>query len=144
MEIIVATSAEGREHAAAPSDWQGWQRWVEEVDWPDWRSWLRRIAWTVWAAVRPAEAPWQRAPETGAVGLTVRAYEEDEAGDQVRARLAATWPAFHRWWREGRTIPLVIRYVLELCETAEEAVHVLRRVPVHMSYNVTALDRTGQ
>jgi hypothetical protein len=89
---------------------KGWQRWVEEVDWPDWRSWLRRIAWTVWAAVRPAEAPWQRAPETGAVGLTVRAYEEDEAGDQVRARLAATWPAFHRWWREGRTIPLVIRW----------------------------------
>jgi predicted choloylglycine hydrolase len=45
---------------------------------------------------------------------------------------------------EGFGIPLVIRYVLEVRTTAEEAVHVLRRVPVHMSYNVTALDRTGQ
>jgi hypothetical protein len=41
-------------------------------------------------------------------------------------------------------IPLVIRYVLEVCGTVEEAVQVLRRVPVHMSYNVTALDRSGR
>jgi len=45
---------------------------------------------------------------------------------------------------EGFGIPLVIRYVLEVCETVEEAVRVLRRVPVHMSYNVTALDRSGR
>jgi len=265
----MATSPESRERRAVPSDWQGWQRWVEEVDWSDWRSWVRRAASTDWAAVRPAEAPWQKAPETGTIGLTVRAYEEDEPGDQVREQLAATWPAFHRWWREGANtrpttaqararleehmpelvptwerlttmipgsrdagaalalwnpppfltgcsqaavldggpalirnydwdhrlfdgvvaktaytgrrvlgmvdclwglldgvndaglaisltfggrpqvgegfgIPLVIRYVLEVCTTAEEAVHVLRRVPVHMSYNLTALDRTGQ
>jgi predicted choloylglycine hydrolase len=206
----------------------------------------------------------EHAPETGAVGLTVRAYEEDEPGDQVRGQLAATWPAFYRWWREGAStrpttaqararleehmpelvptwerltamipgspdagaalalwnpppfltgcsqaavldggpalirnydwdyrlfdgvvaktaytgrrvvgmldclwglldgvndaglavsltfggrpevgegfgIPLVIRYVLEVCGTVDEAVQVLRRVPVHMSYNVTAL-----
>jgi predicted choloylglycine hydrolase len=45
---------------------------------------------------------------------------------------------------EGFGIPLVIRYVLEVCGTVEEAVAVLRRVPVHMSYNVTVLDRAGQ
>ena len=42
---------------------------------------------------------------------------------------------------EGFGIPLVIRYVLQTCETAEEAMRTLRRIPVHMSYNVTALDR---
>jgi predicted choloylglycine hydrolase len=45
---------------------------------------------------------------------------------------------------EGFGIPLVIRYVLEVCASTEEAVRVLRRVPVHMSYNVTAVDATGQ
>ncbi len=45
---------------------------------------------------------------------------------------------------DGFGIPLVIRYVLEVCGTVEEAVQVLRRVPVHMSYNVTALDRSGR
>ena len=45
---------------------------------------------------------------------------------------------------EGFGIPLVIRYVLQTCQTTEEAMQVLRRIPVHMSYNVTALDRAGQ
>ena len=45
---------------------------------------------------------------------------------------------------DGFGIPLVIRYVLEVCGTVEEAVQVLRRVPVQMSYNVTALDRSGR
>jgi predicted choloylglycine hydrolase len=45
---------------------------------------------------------------------------------------------------EGFGIPLVMRYVLEVCRTVDEAVQVLRRVPVHMSYNVTALDQVGQ
>ncbi len=44
---------------------------------------------------------------------------------------------------EGFGIPLVIRYVLQVCGTVEEAVRALRRIPVHMSYNVTALDRGG-
>jgi predicted choloylglycine hydrolase len=44
---------------------------------------------------------------------------------------------------EGFGIPLVIRYVLQVCQTVEEAVQALRRIPVHMSYNVTALDRDG-
>jgi hypothetical protein len=45
---------------------------------------------------------------------------------------------------EGFGIPMVIRYVLQVCETAEEAAQVLRRIPVHMSYNVTVLDRNGR
>jgi len=44
---------------------------------------------------------------------------------------------------QGFGIPLVIRYVLQTCTTADEAVRALRRVPVHMSYNVTVLDRGG-
>jgi predicted choloylglycine hydrolase len=44
---------------------------------------------------------------------------------------------------EGFGIPLVMRYVLQICATVEDAVRVLRRIPVHMSYNVTALDRDG-
>jgi predicted choloylglycine hydrolase len=45
---------------------------------------------------------------------------------------------------EGFGIPLVIRYVLEVCGTIDEAIGVLRRIPVHMSYNVTVLDRVGR
>ena len=42
---------------------------------------------------------------------------------------------------EGFGVPLILRYVLQTCETTEEAVKVLARVPTHMSYNVTVLDR---
>lgn len=45
---------------------------------------------------------------------------------------------------EGFGIPLVIRYVLEVCGTVEEAARALCRVPVHMSYNVTVLDGSGR
>jgi predicted choloylglycine hydrolase len=38
----------------------------------------------------------------------------------------------------------VIRYVLEVCGTIDEAIGVLRRIPVHMSYNGTVLDRDGR
>lgn len=41
----------------------------------------------------------------------------------------------------GFGVPLILRYVLQTCETVDEAVAVLRRVPCHMSYNVTVLDR---
>lgn len=41
---------------------------------------------------------------------------------------------------EGFGVPLLIRYVLQTCTTAEEAAKTLARIPVHMSYNVTALD----
>ena len=46
-------------------------------------------------------APWQEAAQAGPVSLTVRAYEEDQPGDRIREQLAATWPAFRRWWRDG-------------------------------------------
>ncbi|APE41995.1 hypothetical protein BOO69_00150 [Sulfitobacter alexandrii] len=42
---------------------------------------------------------------------------------------------------EGFGVPLILRYVLQTCTTTEEATAVLARVPTHMSYNVTVLDR---
>ncbi len=44
---------------------------------------------------------------------------------------------------DGFGIPIVLRYVLEFCDTTAEAVRVLRHVPSHMAYNVTVLDRYG-
>ncbi len=43
----------------------------------------------------------------------------------------------------GFGIPFILRYVLEFCSNAEEAVEALTRIPSHMSYNVTAVDKTG-
>lgn len=40
-------------------------------------------------------------------------------------------------------MPLILRYILETCETAKQAQHVLTRVPSHMAYNVTVLDAQG-
>lgn len=44
---------------------------------------------------------------------------------------------------DGFGIPLILRYILETCETTKQAAAVLRRVPSHMTYNVTAVDATG-
>jgi len=44
---------------------------------------------------------------------------------------------------QGFGIPLVLRYVLELAATTAEAVKLLKRVPVSMTYSVTLLDRGG-
>ncbi len=44
---------------------------------------------------------------------------------------------------DGFGIPLMLRYVLETCRTAPEAIAVLQRVPSHMAYNVSVLDETG-
>ncbi len=44
---------------------------------------------------------------------------------------------------EGFGIPIIIRYVLETCTTAAEAVHKLKSIPVHMAYNVTVMDASG-
>ena len=41
---------------------------------------------------------------------------------------------------DGFGVPLILRYVLQTCNTAEEAGKVLSRVPTHMSYNVTVVD----
>jgi predicted choloylglycine hydrolase len=43
----------------------------------------------------------------------------------------------------GFGIPLVLRYVLEVCDSAEQARRTLARLPVHMAYNVTVADRAG-
>jgi predicted choloylglycine hydrolase len=44
---------------------------------------------------------------------------------------------------DGFGIPLIIRYILEFCDTTADAVEVLRRVPCHMAYNVTMVDKSG-
>jgi len=44
---------------------------------------------------------------------------------------------------DGFGVPLILRYILEFCDTVKEAAAVLRRVPSHMAYNVTAVDRSG-
>ena len=41
---------------------------------------------------------------------------------------------------DGFGVPLILRYVLQTCETTEEAGKALARLPTHMSYNVTVLD----
>lgn len=40
----------------------------------------------------------------------------------------------------GFGVPLILRYILQVCTTTEEAGEILKRVPCHMSYNVTVLD----
>lgn len=44
---------------------------------------------------------------------------------------------------QGFGIPLVLRYVLEVCDNAVQARRALARLPVHMAYNVTVADRDG-
>ena len=44
----------------------------------------------------------------------------------------------------GFGVPLVIRYILETCTTTSEAIGVLRRVPIHVAYNVTVTDAMGE
>lgn len=41
---------------------------------------------------------------------------------------------------EGFGVPIILRYILETCDSAEQAGQVLSRIPTHMAYNVTALD----
>ena len=41
---------------------------------------------------------------------------------------------------DGFGVPLLLRYILQTCTTVHEAEAVLKRVPCHMSYNVTVLD----
>jgi len=45
---------------------------------------------------------------------------------------------------DGFGIPIILRNILEFCETTEEAMAVLRTVPTHMAYNVTAVDARGR
>ncbi len=41
---------------------------------------------------------------------------------------------------DGFGVPLILRYVLQTCDTTEQAVAVLLRLPTHMSYNITMVD----
>lgn len=43
----------------------------------------------------------------------------------------------------GFGIPIVVRYLLEIAGTVEDAVTAVSRIPVSMSYNLTLTDRTG-
>jgi predicted choloylglycine hydrolase len=45
---------------------------------------------------------------------------------------------------DGFGIPLVVRYVLETCDTVAEARAALARIPVHAPQNLTLLDRSGE
>ena len=45
---------------------------------------------------------------------------------------------------EGFGVPLILRYLLETCASAREAVAALRRIPTHMAYNLTLVDRKGE
>lgn len=45
---------------------------------------------------------------------------------------------------DGFGIPLVLRYVLEFCASTAEAVDALRRIPSHMAYNVSVIDRAAR
>ncbi len=44
---------------------------------------------------------------------------------------------------DGFAIPLVVRYLLEVCDTVDEARRVLDDLPVAASYNLTITDRSG-
>ena len=44
---------------------------------------------------------------------------------------------------EGFGITTILRYVLEVCDTVEEALEVFARVPSHMAYNIVLADASG-
>jgi predicted choloylglycine hydrolase len=44
---------------------------------------------------------------------------------------------------EGFGIPFIMRYLLQTCETVRQGIKLLQRVPSHMAYNVTLVDRRG-
>lgn len=43
----------------------------------------------------------------------------------------------------GFGAPMVVRYLLEFCESVAEAAELLRRIPVNMAYNILLMDATG-
>lgn len=44
----------------------------------------------------------------------------------------------------GFGITTIVRYLLETCDTVEDALEALRRVPSHMAYNLVLADRQGK
>ncbi|GGX86151.1 peptidase C45 [Litchfieldella qijiaojingensis] len=45
---------------------------------------------------------------------------------------------------DGFGAPIILRYILEFCESTPEAAKVLARVPTHMAYNITVADAQGR
>lgn len=45
---------------------------------------------------------------------------------------------------DGFGAPIILRYLLEFCDTVPEAAEVLARVPTHMAYNITVADAGGR
>ena len=43
----------------------------------------------------------------------------------------------------GFGVTLVIRYILEFCNTTKQALEKLKTIPIHMSYNITLIDASG-
>ena len=43
----------------------------------------------------------------------------------------------------GFGIPLIMRYVLQTCDTVRQAIEQLNRIPSHMAYNITLVDQSG-
>lgn len=44
---------------------------------------------------------------------------------------------------DGFSVPLVVRYLLEVCDTVAEARRKLAKIPIHAAQNLTLLDRSG-
>jgi predicted choloylglycine hydrolase len=44
---------------------------------------------------------------------------------------------------EGFGAPLIVRYILETCDTVAEAKAKIKNIPCHMAYNITLLDSAG-
>jgi predicted choloylglycine hydrolase len=44
---------------------------------------------------------------------------------------------------EGFAVPMVVRYLLETCDDVGGAVAALRRLPIHVAYNVSLVDASG-
>ena len=44
----------------------------------------------------------------------------------------------------GFGVPMILRYLLEVCTDVQDAIEVLRLLPCHMSYNLTLTDRSGR
>jgi predicted choloylglycine hydrolase len=44
---------------------------------------------------------------------------------------------------DGFAIPLIVRYLLETCQTVPQARETLQRLPVHAAQNLSILDNSG-
>ena len=44
---------------------------------------------------------------------------------------------------DGFGIPIILRYILETCQNAKQAQQALKRIPIHMAYNVSVIDKSN-